>query len=128
MPLGVFAVVNKESDPQEALFQISVSKEGAIGGSYAHTSAPDKTSPIKGSVDKKTQRVAWTIEAYPDVVYDAGLYNLTQDKAPLLVHSGKDKTATQLLLRVNPPKSETAASGAAAPPVSPATPGAAQSP
>jgi hypothetical protein len=121
MPLGVFALVEKETDPQTDLFQLSVSKDGAIGGSYARTDAPDKTSAIKGSVDKKTQRVAWTIDSWPGTVYEAGIFNLTQDKAPLLVHADKDKTLQKLLVRVSPPSSA-GQQPASSPAQQPATP------
>jgi hypothetical protein len=106
MPLGVFALVAQEQDPQTDLFQLSVSKDGAITGSYANTSAPDKPAAVAGSVDKQTQRVAWTIDGYAGTVYDAGIFNLTQDKAPVLVHAGKDTTYQRLLLRVSPPSAE----------------------
>lgn len=31
---------------------------------------------------------------------DTGLYNLTKDEAPLLVHSGKDSTQNWLMVRL----------------------------
>jgi hypothetical protein len=54
-------------------------------------------------VDKKNQRAAWTIGKTKDRVFEAGLYNLTQSEAPVLVHFGTEKTQQWLLVRVEQP-------------------------
>jgi hypothetical protein len=64
----------------------------------------DTTTEVYGSVDKKTQRAAWTIGKKKDRVFDAGVYNLTQSEAPVLVHFGADKTQQLLLVRMEQPK------------------------
>jgi len=51
-------------------------------------------------VDKKTQRAAWTVGDNKNTVYDTGIYNLTKDEAPLLVHTGKDETQQWLMVRI----------------------------
>ena len=53
-----------------------------------------------GSVDKQTQRVAFTVGDNKDTVVETGLYNLTKDEAPALIHVGKDKTEQWLLVRL----------------------------
>jgi hypothetical protein len=63
----------------------------------------DTTTPIYGSLDKKTQRVAWTIGKKNDRVFDTGIYNLTKSEAPVLVHIGNTRTMQMLLVRVSPP-------------------------
>jgi hypothetical protein len=40
------------------------------------------------------------------VVYEAGLYNLTQPQAPALVHYGRERTAQVLLIRLDDPDGE----------------------
>ena len=60
--------------------------------------------PIQGAVDKKTQRVAWTVGKNKNTVCETGLYNLTQDEAPALIHIGKDKTQQWLLVRLKQPE------------------------
>ena len=62
------------------------------------------TVPIQGAVDKKTQRVAWTVGNNKNTVGETGLYNLTQDEAPALIHIGKDKTQQWLLVRLKQPE------------------------
>ena len=44
------------------------------------------------NIDKKTQRAAWTVGDNKENVIETGIYNLTKDEAPALVHFGKDKT------------------------------------
>ena len=51
----------------------------------------DTTVPIQGAVDKKTQRTAWTVGKNKTTVCETGIYNLTQDESPALLHIGQDK-------------------------------------
>ncbi len=107
MPLGVFAVARQEDDSQPSYYlQIAVSKEGYISGT-SYNSITDETLPITGSVDKQSQRAAWQIADRPDVVMETGIFNLTQDTAPALLHFGKEKTENRLLVRMEKPKEET---------------------
>ena len=99
MPLGVFAMTHGDQTNANLVLQLAVSKEGIIRGNYTFTTTND-TKPVQGSVDKKTQRAAWTIGDNTDNVMETGIYNLTKDEAPMLVHFGKDKTETWVLVRV----------------------------
>ena len=59
---------------------------------------------IQGTVDKKSQRVAWTVGDNKRTVGETGLYNLTKDESPVLIHIGKDKTQQWTLVRLKPPE------------------------
>ena len=61
LPLGVFALVQKEQSDPHYVIQLAVNKSGAIAGNYTDLIS-GTTSPIQGAVDNKTQRVAWTME------------------------------------------------------------------
>ena len=100
--LGVFALVPGDQKSSTNLFQLAVDKNGIIRGNY-YDGVMDTTTPVYGAVDKKTQRAAWTIGKTKDRVFEAGLYNLTQSEAPVLVHFGADKTQQWLLVRVEQP-------------------------
>ena len=63
----------------------------------------DTTLPVYGSVDKKTQRAAWTVGDRKDTTYEAGLANLTKSETTMLVHFGKDRTQQWTLVRVEQP-------------------------
>ncbi len=100
MPLGVFALSHDQQNKANLILELAVSKEGIIRGNYTAT-LTDDTKPIHGSVDKKTQRAAWTIGDNKNNVIETGIYNLTKDQAPVLVHFGKEKTEQWLLVRLN---------------------------
>ncbi len=99
MPLGVFAMTHDKQTNANLILQLAVNKAGIIRGNYTATLTND-TKPVQGSVDKKTQRAAWTIGDNKENVIETGIYNLTKDEVPVLVHFGKDKTEQWLLVRV----------------------------
>jgi uncharacterized protein (TIGR03000 family) len=99
-PLGVFALVQGDQTDPTAVFQLAVNKAGIVRGNYSNTHT-DTTLPVRGAVDRKTQRVSWIVGDKKSTVYDTGLYNLTKDQAPLLIHLGKERTEQWLLVRIN---------------------------
>ncbi len=101
-PLGVFAVAVDENVDPNSFLQLAVSRQGFIGGTY-YNQLTDQLLPIEGSVDRMTQRAAWRIGDNSDTVMEAGLYNLTQDQAPLLIHFGPTRTECHLLVRLQEP-------------------------
>ncbi len=99
LPLGVFEAMPEDQKTSDMTLQLAVNKDGIIRGNYFNSS--DKNvQQIDGSVDKKTQRVAWVVEDKKNIIFDTGLYNLTKDETPVLVHFGKDKTEQWLLVRL----------------------------
>jgi hypothetical protein len=102
MPLGVFALSRAGHEQSSVAIQLAVNKEGVIRGNYTDTFS-DKPLPVHGSVDKKTQRIAFTVGEKTTTVFDTGLYNLTKDEAPLLIHFAKDRTEQWMLVRLKQP-------------------------
>jgi hypothetical protein len=101
-PLGVFGLVQGEQASASALFQLATNKSGTIAGNFSDM-LTGNTLPVQGSVDQKTQRAAWTVGTNKDTVYEAGIYNLTKEEAPVLVHFGKDRTQQWMLVRMKQP-------------------------
>jgi hypothetical protein len=99
MPLGVFSLVQGDQSDSDAMFQLALNKSGALAGNY-YSTLTQVALPLQGSVDKKTQRVAWTVGSNASTVYEAGLGNLTKDEAPVLVHLDKDRTQQWMLVRL----------------------------
>ena len=99
LPLGVFAMTHDNQTSSNLVLQLAVNKAGIIRGNYTSTITND-TKPVQGSVDKKTQRAAFTIGDNKQNVIETGIYNLTKDQVPVLVHFGKDKTEQWLLVRL----------------------------
>ncbi len=108
MPLGVFALVQNDQDSPQFVLQLAINKSGAIAGNYEDL-VSDTVQPVHGGVDPKTQRVAFTIGSNKKNIGDTGLYNLTQNEAPLLIHRGSDQTQQWLLVRLKQPDQQPAA-------------------
>ena len=89
LSLGVFAMVQGERTDSNDLFQLAVNKAGTIRGNY-YNALGDTTLPVYGSVDKKTQRAAWTVGDRKEPIYEAGFANLTKSETTMLVHLGKE--------------------------------------
>ncbi len=102
LPLGVFAMVQGEATTSNHLFQLSVNKEGIIRGTY-YDAVTDATAQVVGSVDKKTQRAAWTVGQSKTPVYEVGFANLTREESTMLVHYGADRSQQFTLVRVEAP-------------------------
>lgn len=105
LPLGVFALTKTEQEKSDVTIQLAVDKQGVIRGNYTDI-VTGKTQVIQGSVDKKTQRVAFTVGDNTTNVVETGLYNLTKDEAPALLHFGKDRTEQWLLVRLQNPDAD----------------------
>jgi hypothetical protein len=105
LPLGVFALVQGDEQTAYHIFQLAINKKGVIRGNY-YNAVADSTEPVYGSVDKNTQRAAWTVGERKTPVYDVGLANLTRDETTLLIHYDKAKTQQWTLVRIEKPKEE----------------------
>ena len=103
MPLGVFALVQKDQSDPHYVMQLAVNKSGALAGNYSDLISGTNV-PIQGAVDKSTQCVAWTVGANKNTVGETGLYNLTRDESPALIHIGKDRTQQWTLVRLKQPE------------------------
>lgn len=110
--LGTFAIVvatdgDKPADELEPsrFIQLAIDKNGFVSGTlYNKTS--DKIFALSGRVDKETQRIAFSVDDNKDIVFETGLYNLTQDQTPVLVHLGPDKNETFVFVRLKQPDVE----------------------
>lgn len=107
MPLGVYAIAEKDGTDSGMLVQLAVNKEGVLAGTF-YTDATDEGRPLEGTVDRETQRAAWSFSdgKNPDVVMETAIYNLTQDETTALVHFGSEKTQAWLMVRLPESDSE----------------------
>jgi hypothetical protein len=102
-PLGVFGLIQGEEQTADHIFQLAVNKAGVLRGNY-YDALGDNNLPVYGSVDPTTQRAAWAAGDKKDVVFEAGLQNLTQDQATVLVHYGTDRIRQMALVRLEQPE------------------------
>lgn len=108
LPLGVFAVIAEPTQTQtDKVVQLALNREGVVRGNL-HDFLADKVIPLTGAVDKKTQRVAMKIEGNDTVVVETGLYNLTNDEVPVLVHFGPKGAEDRILIRLQQPADQQA--------------------
>jgi hypothetical protein len=101
LPLGVFALAQHDHDKSTLTIQLAVDKQGVIRGNYDDTKT-NNTMPVQGSVDKTTQKVAFTVGDKKDVIFETGLYNLTKDESPILIQH-PDHTEQWVLVRLQAP-------------------------
>jgi hypothetical protein len=102
MPLGIFGLLEGNKKTPSITFELAVDKQGVIRGN-ALIEAFGVTVPVQGAIQRKTQRVCWTVGTNKTTVYDTGLYSLTLHEAPVLVHSGSKSTRQELLVRFKKP-------------------------
>ena len=92
------------------IFQLAVNKDGVIRGNY-YNALTDTTEPLYGSVDKKTQRAAWTVGDKKNPVYEAGIANLTKDETTMVVHYFQSSSQQYSLIRIQQPEGEQPSGG-----------------
>ena len=94
-------MVKGDETTSNDIFQLAINKDGVIRGNY-YNAVSDSVTPVFGSLDKKSQRIAWTIGDKKEPVYETGLYNLTEQETAMLVHFSKDHTEQYNLFQVPP--------------------------
>jgi hypothetical protein len=102
LTLGVFGMVQGNETTANQIVQLKVNKQGVISGEY-YNATTDTTEAISGSVDKQTQRAAWIVGDRKNVVYEAGIANLTKPETTMLIHYGTDRTQQWTLVRIENP-------------------------
>jgi hypothetical protein len=106
LPLGVFAVIAEEGQTHtDKVVQLAMNREGVIRGNFQDM-LTDKVTPVVGAVDKETQRVSMKLEGNDSLIVETGLYNLTNDEVPVLVHLGPEQQEGRVLIRLQQPEDE----------------------
>jgi hypothetical protein len=105
LPLGVFTLAPRNQTEASALVQLAVSKDGVVRGSY-YDMLTDQDHPVRGAVDKKTGRVAFTFGPQGKVTFETSVRNLTQDRGVVGVNYENGKTSTWTLARYEKEPSE----------------------
>ncbi len=109
LPLGVYAVTSEDAPDASAILQLAVNKQGVLAGTL-HDEHSQADRPVKGKVDPQSQKAVMTFGdgKNSDVVLETGIYNLTKDEAPALLHFGADQSQPKLLVRLKPPTDQAA--------------------
>ena len=107
MPLGVFAFTREGVADSQQMVELAVSRKGAIAGTF-HNESTGVSRPVKGTADfdKQLAAIGFADGKNPEVVLETGLYNLTHDEAPALIHFGSDESQPVVLVRLKKPEGE----------------------
>src|SRR5262249_34223916 len=81
-----------------AMLQIAISKSGAVRGSY-YDVLSDQGHAIQGAVDKKSQRVAFTVGSKGKTVFETQLADLTQPAGEISLHFADGQASDWTLAR-----------------------------
>ena len=105
LPLGVFALTEKDGDVEDAtlFMQLAISKEGIIAGTFQNT-ATDKVVEVEGTIDNKSQRAAWGPVDDDWPIMETGIYNLTENEAGALIHFADAQTQQWKMVRLDEPE------------------------
>ncbi|MBX9571055.1 MAG: hypothetical protein K2X77_19320 [Candidatus Obscuribacterales bacterium] len=101
-PLGVFSLAEPGQTQSNMLIQLAINPQGQVRGNYMNQLTNEK-SQIYGQLDKKTQRISWTIGENNTTVFDTSLAALTKDDSQILVHYGPNNTQNMALIRLQQP-------------------------
>jgi hypothetical protein len=102
--LGVFALAEPGQKDSNMLLQLAINQKGILRGNYTNQ-LTNENSQIFGALDKKTQRISWTIGTNNSTVFDTSLADLVNDNSQVLVHYGPSSTRTMALIRLPAPSS-----------------------
>jgi hypothetical protein len=108
LPLGVFALAPENQKESAALVQLAVNKEGILRGTY-YDVLTNEAHAIQGAVDKKSQRVAFTIGAQGKTVFETQLVDLTESSGELSLHFANGEATDWTLSRYDADPSTRAA-------------------
>jgi hypothetical protein len=98
LPLGIFTLAPENQTEATAMLQLALGKDGVLRGTY-HDLLGNADHPIRGSVDKATQRVAWTFGTHGKVTFQTALPVLTEPSGPVSVHYENGQTRQWVLAR-----------------------------
>ncbi|MDR1964767.1 MAG: hypothetical protein LBQ50_13420 [Planctomycetaceae bacterium] len=106
LPMGTFTVLDANGNEKTGnVLQLATNKNGQIRGNY-YNEETGKTRQIVGAVDSKSQRVALRFTDDEKMILECGLWNLTQDSVPLLVHFDEKNSQQLTLIRLTKPETD----------------------
>lgn len=114
LPLGVYTLAPKDQDESTASVRLALSKDGVLRGIY-YDSLGAQGHPIRGAVDKKTQRVAWTVGDNKKVLFQTTLASLTHEKGALTVRDANGNSHPWTIARFEQNENENEPAGDGAP-------------
>jgi hypothetical protein len=106
----VFALARSGQTDSDMILQLAINQDGIVHGNYFNQ-LTNESLEVQGALDKKTQRISWTIGDNPKTVFDAGLGDLINNESTVLVHYGPEATTRMSLIRLQQPPSAPSQNG-----------------
>lgn len=98
LPLGVYTLAPEDTEEATAMVQLAVAPDGALRGTYVNL-LNDTNHPVRGAIDKQTQRAAFTIGPQGKIVFETSLPNLTKGTGGMAVHYENGESRHWVLAR-----------------------------
>jgi hypothetical protein len=102
MPLGVWALTAEETGNAVIFYQLAATRDGLITGTYSNILTGD-SGPLIGSIDKKSQRLAFHAGNVTQTVVETNLNGLTREQTAAYIHFGIAQTQEWMLVRMADP-------------------------
>ncbi len=100
---GSFAIISEDDQSKtDKIIQLALNRKGVVRGNYQDMIS-EKVTPVTGSVDSATERVALKLEGNDSLVMETGFYNLTNDEVPALIHFNAESQQAITLIRLKNP-------------------------
>jgi len=102
--LGVFGLIKPGQPAASILVRLTVNREGLVAGESYDLQAGSRQT-LLGSVDRKADRVFWTVGADLATVLETGLEGLSQQNSQVVVHhpDGRSETWSMTPVFAPPP-------------------------
>ena len=100
--LGVFSLAEPGQTQTNTMIQLAINPQGQVRGNYLNQLTNER-SQVYGCLDKKTQRISWTIGQNNTTVFDTSLSDLIKQDSQVLVHYGPNNTQEMALIRLPAP-------------------------
>ena len=102
LPLGNYALTSSSNTvvTPNMYMQLALNKQGRIEGTF-YNSSSDDVFPVKGYVERETQRVVMQIIGDDHTpILETGLYNLTEGQAPVQLHFSNGQVQNWMLVKL----------------------------
>jgi hypothetical protein len=99
MTLGAYSLRTGPGDAGTRMLELAVDRHGLVGGNY-YDMITGTSSNVTGRIDRKTQRVTWSIDSNRQLTFSASLNQLTQGEGLVDVKFPSGRTQQWRLVRM----------------------------
>jgi uncharacterized protein (TIGR03067 family) len=105
MSLGVFGLKRADQPTPSLLVRLAVDRHGAVAGE-AYDLVGKAKQPLRGSVDKKTAQIRWSVGTEKPIVMEASVDGLMQAETPVVLRDAEGRSETWTMTYLFEPSAE----------------------